>query len=126
LGEDCDAGARAREDVLYSISPFPDQSDEFLRPHHPAVVLEPIRKEFGLDDTALGILGASFTLIYAVAGVPLGYLADRFRRTRILAAGLMAWSLLRLPVLPGALCLSSGSACWLASARRVARPRQTH
>ena len=30
----------------------------------PAVVLEPIRKEFGLDDTALGILGASFTLIY--------------------------------------------------------------
>ena len=60
----------------------------------PAVVLEPIRKEFGLDDTALGILGASFTLIYAVAGVPLGYLADRFRRTRILAAGLTAWSLL--------------------------------
>jgi sugar phosphate permease len=35
----------------------------------PAVVLEPIRKEFGLDDTALGLLGASFTLIYAVAGV---------------------------------------------------------
>ena len=60
----------------------------------PAVVLEPIRKEFGLDDTALGLLGASFTLIYAVAGVPLGYLADRFRRTRILAAGLTAWSLL--------------------------------
>jgi MFS family permease len=60
----------------------------------PAVVLEPIRKEFSLDDTALGILGASFTLIYAVAGVPLGYLADRFRRTHILAAGLTAWSLL--------------------------------
>ena len=60
----------------------------------PAVVLEPIRKEFSLDDTALGILGASFTLIYAVAGVPLGYLADRFRRTYILAAGLTAWSLL--------------------------------
>lgn len=60
----------------------------------PAVVLEPIRKEFSLDDTALGLLGASFTLIYAVAGVPLGYLADRFRRTRILAAGLTAWSLL--------------------------------
>src|SRR5258706_2930026 len=60
----------------------------------PAVVLEPIRKEFGLDDTALGLLGASFTLIYAVAGVPLGYLADRFRRTRILAAGLTACSLL--------------------------------
>src|SRR5467141_3260137 len=60
----------------------------------PAVVLEPIRKEFALDDTALGLLGASFTLIYAVAGIPLGYLADRFRRTGILAAGLTVWSLL--------------------------------
>ena len=36
----------------------------------PAVVLEPIRKEFGLDDTALGILGASFTLM--VDGVAKG------------------------------------------------------
>ena len=60
----------------------------------PAVVLEPIRKEFALDDTALGLLGASFTLIYAVAGIPLGYLADRFRRTGILAAGLTVWSVL--------------------------------
>ena len=34
-------------------------------------------------------------MLYAVAGVPLGYLADRFRRTHILAAGLSAqpaWS----------------------------------
>src|SRR5436309_14169316 len=60
----------------------------------PAVVLEPIRKEIGLDDTALGILGAYFTLIYAVAGMQLGYLADRFRRTRILASSMTACSLL--------------------------------
>jgi len=60
----------------------------------PAVVLEPIRKEFGLDDTMLGILGTSFTIIYAIAGVPLGYLSDRFSRTRILTAGLTVWSAL--------------------------------
>jgi hypothetical protein len=30
VGEDCDAGARARKVDLYSNSPFPDQSDEFL------------------------------------------------------------------------------------------------
>ena len=32
----------------------------------PAVVLEPIRKEFNLDDTWLGLLGTSFTLIYGL------------------------------------------------------------
>jgi MFS family permease len=72
----------------------------------PAVVLEPIRKEFALDDTALGLLGASFTLIYAVAGIPLGYLADRFRRTGILAAGLTVWSVLT----------AASGTCWLENA----------
>ncbi|HEU4412115.1 MAG TPA: MFS transporter [Polyangiaceae bacterium] len=60
----------------------------------PAVVLEPIRKEFGLDDTALGLLGTSFTLVYALAGLPLGRLSDRWRRTRVLSAGVFAWSLM--------------------------------
>src|SRR6185436_10720160 len=35
-----------------------------------------------------------FTLLYAVVGLPLGRLSDRARRTRILAAGVFAWSLL--------------------------------
>lgn len=60
----------------------------------PAVVLEPIRKEFGLEDTMLGLLGTSFTLIYALAGIPLGRLADRYQRTKILAGGVMVWSLM--------------------------------
>src|SRR5437660_10986780 len=60
----------------------------------PAVVLEPIRKEFGLNDTQLGVLNTAFTLIYAVAGIPLGRLSDRMRRTRILAAGVFLWSLM--------------------------------
>lgn len=52
----------------------------------PAVVLEPIRKEFALNDTMLGLLGTAFTLIYALAGLPLGRLADRVRRTSVLSA----------------------------------------
>ncbi|MCU0684571.1 MAG: MFS transporter [Polyangiaceae bacterium] len=60
----------------------------------PAVVLEPLRKEFKLDDTALGLLGTSFTLIYALAGLPLGRLSDRWRRTRVLSAGVFTWSLM--------------------------------
>ncbi len=60
----------------------------------PAVVLEPIRKEFNLDDTWLGLLGTSFTLIYALAGLPLGRLSDKMRRTWVLSGGVFVWSLL--------------------------------
>ena len=60
----------------------------------PAVVLEPIRKEFALSDTMLGLLGTAFVLVYAIAGIPLGRFADRARRTRVLAGGVFAWSLL--------------------------------
>jgi MFS family permease len=57
-------------------------------------VAEPIRKEWHLSDLALGWLGTAFTLLYAIVGVPLGRLADRSTRSRILAAGVFAWSLL--------------------------------
>lgn len=55
---------------------------------------EQIRQEWALSDTALGTLGTAFTLIYAVVGLPLGRLADRFNRTHILGAGVFVWSLL--------------------------------
>ncbi|MCI0489503.1 MAG: MFS transporter [Blastocatellia bacterium] len=58
------------------------------------VVAEPIRKEWGLSDSELALLGTVFTLIYAAVGIPLGRLADKKTRTRILAAGVFAWSLL--------------------------------
>jgi predicted MFS family arabinose efflux permease len=60
----------------------------------PGSLAEPIRKEFLLSDTALGLLGTVVTLIYGVAGLPLGRLADKWRRTRIIAAGAAVWSLL--------------------------------
>ena len=40
-----------------------------------AVVAEPIRKEWGLSDSSLGLLGTAFTLLYAFVGVPFGRLA---------------------------------------------------
>lgn len=58
----------------------------------PAVVFEPIRLEFGLSDAQLGILSAAFTLVYAIAGIPLGRLADNWSRKNILAGGLIVWS----------------------------------
>jgi MFS family permease len=59
-----------------------------------AAVMEPIRKEWGLNDSAMGLLGTAFTLLYAAVGVPLGRLADTWTRTRLLSIGITVWSLL--------------------------------
>lgn len=59
-----------------------------------AAVTEPIRKEWSLSDTDMGILGTAFILVYAAVGVPLGRLSDRFSRTKILSCGVTIWSLL--------------------------------
>jgi MFS family permease len=55
---------------------------------------EAIRRDWGLGDAAIGLLGTSFTLLYAIVGVPFGRLSDTFARKRILAAGLFVWSFL--------------------------------
>ena len=55
---------------------------------------EGIRREWALSDTALGLLGTVFTLLYAVVGLPLGRLSDKIARRKILAAGVFVWSLL--------------------------------
>ena len=55
---------------------------------------EPIRIEFGLNDTQLGLLAMVFTLVYAVVGVPIGRLADNWSRKRVIALGVTFWSLL--------------------------------
>jgi len=57
-------------------------------------LLEPLRHEFHLSDTQLGALPAVFTVVYAVAGLPLGRLADTWSRRRLLAIGVTVWSCL--------------------------------
>jgi MFS family permease len=55
---------------------------------------EPIRKEFHLSDTQVGLIGSAFIWLYAIVGVPLGRLADRRSRKKLLAGGMTVWSLL--------------------------------
>jgi MFS family permease len=55
---------------------------------------EPIRHEFQLSDTSLGLLGTIFTIIYAFVGLPLGALSDRWYRNRLIAIGTAFWSVL--------------------------------
>ena len=58
----------------------------------PAIIIEPLRFEFNLSDLQLGFVAASFTLVYAIAGLPFGRLADKGSRKKIIGWGLMAWS----------------------------------
>ncbi|VXC57688.1 Major facilitator superfamily MFS_1 [Pseudomonas sp. 8Z] len=58
----------------------------------PAIIIEPIRMEWGLSDLQLGLIGTAFTIVYAVAGVPLGRMADTGSRRKIMGWGLAAWS----------------------------------
>src|ERR1700753_2873612 len=55
---------------------------------------ETIRNEWQLSDTALGLLGTAFIVLYAIVGLPLGRLTDRISRIWILSAGVFLWSLL--------------------------------
>lgn len=58
-----------------------------------SVLAEPIKKEFGLSDGQLGLLtGLAFAISYSIAGIPLGLLGDRVRRTRLLASLVTVWS----------------------------------
>src|SRR5262245_22584528 len=60
----------------------------------PGVLGEPIRKEFGLTDAELGMIGTAFTLVYAAVGLPIGRLADVWIRTRLISIGVIVWSVL--------------------------------
>jgi MFS family permease len=57
-------------------------------------LLEPIRIEFGMNDAASAWVNTAFTLIYAVAGIPLGRLSDTWKRTWVIAIGVTVWSLM--------------------------------
>ena len=54
-------------------------------------ILEPLRREFHLSDTQLGALPTAFIVVYALAGLPLGRLADTRSRKRVLALGVAVW-----------------------------------
>jgi predicted MFS family arabinose efflux permease len=58
-----------------------------------SVLLEPIKREFSLSDTQLGLLGGiAFALFYSIVGFPMAWLADRFNRRNIIAVALGLWS----------------------------------
>jgi len=61
-----------------------------------ALLVEPMKADFGLTDLQAGWLYGGFAIFYAVAGFPLAWLADRKSRRGIIAAGIFLWSLMTM------------------------------
>ena len=66
----------------------------FVDKYIPALLVEPLKRDLSLSDTEMGLLlGPAFAVLYATLGLPMGWLADRFRRTTLVAMGVALWSL---------------------------------
>ncbi len=60
-----------------------------------AILLEPIKEDLQVSDTAMGFLtGFAFAVFYTVAGLPLARIADRWVRRSLIAISLATWSLM--------------------------------
>jgi predicted MFS family arabinose efflux permease len=57
-----------------------------------SVLNEPIKRAFQLTDGAIGLLSTGFSVTYALAGLPLGLLADRGSRRLVIAGCVTVWS----------------------------------
>ena len=57
------------------------------------ILLPAIKLDLDLSDTQIGfVTGAAFTIFYALLGVPIASLADRYSRKKIIAWALVLWS----------------------------------
>jgi len=58
-----------------------------------SILIEPIKTTFHLSDAAVGMLtGTAMAIFYVAAGMPLGALADRTNRKRMIVAAVAGWS----------------------------------
>jgi MFS family permease len=59
-----------------------------------SMLVDPIKQDLGISDTQIGLLqGFAFAVFYTLVGIPMGRLADRSERRRIIAWGIFFWSL---------------------------------
>jgi len=78
--------------VLFLVS-----TSNFVDRNVVSVLLEPIKREFHISDTSLGLLsGFCFALFYALAGLPVARWADRGNRRTILTVAISVWSVMTM------------------------------
>jgi MFS family permease len=60
-----------------------------------SLLVKPIKASFGISDTQMGVLmGLSFAVLYTLVGIPIGVMADRMNRKRIISWGILVWSIM--------------------------------
>ena len=58
-----------------------------------ALLVDPIKHSLGITDVQFSLLhGFAFGAFYAIFGLPMGYLVDRFSRRRVIFGGIAMWS----------------------------------
>jgi MFS family permease len=55
-------------------------------------VLPVLEDEWGLSDTQLGLITSVFVVVATIATIPAGWVADHYRRTRVIGWTLLSWS----------------------------------
>jgi len=76
------------------------------------ILIQPIKTEFGVSDTAMGVLsGVTFALFYSTLAIPFARYADRANRRNLVSYCCAAWSAMT------AMCGLAGSYWTLALAR---------
>lgn len=74
--------------ILLTLTQIVSYLDRFL----PSLLIHPIEQSLKIDDFQMGLLlGPAFVVFYAILGLPLGWLADRFSRRIIVAVGVAIW-----------------------------------
>jgi MFS family permease len=59
-----------------------------------SLLVDPVRHDLGITDTQISVLlGTAFAVVYGVAGIPFGLLADRVSRRNLILLGVVVWSL---------------------------------
>lgn len=62
-----------------------------------SLLVKPIKTSFGISDTQMGVLmGLSFAVLYTLVGIPIGLMADRMNRKRIISWGVLVWSIMTI------------------------------
>ena len=61
-----------------------------------AIVVDPMKADLGVNDAQIGWLYGVFAVFYAVAALPIAWLADRKSRKLIIAIGIFFWSLMTM------------------------------
>lgn len=59
-----------------------------------ALLVKPLKADLHLSDVQLGLLfGTAFAVFYALMGLPLARIADRFHRVRLITIAVVVWSI---------------------------------